>query len=76
MRNLLLIFALLPSLVFAQVDIIERSRTGSFNNMVVYTLCIDGYKFIVTTASNGRAITQAYETQDGKALPATCKNKS
>ena len=57
----------------AEARRIERTLT---KGEVIYTFCIDGYKFVLVRGNldgpESSSIVQFYEERDGKALPAKC----
>ena len=56
---------------FAEMRLIEEAEVGIHT---VFTICVDGYKFVVWKPYNkeGISMIQAYEERDGKSLPAKC----
>ena len=79
--GMIAIVLLFSSVVFAEIDLIERdtigySRDGSSNAFTIRTICVDGYKFVHTrdTGNNANSISmvQFYENQNGNAVPAKC----
>ena len=72
---------LLGSNAFAKEKDTGNAKTLSKNAMkgdyTARTICVDGYKFIVTNKHYDEgvsiSVTQMYEERDGKALPAKCK---
>ena len=87
MKKLLWILVLglfLTSNSFAEVELLE-SVTVKQNpikallggNFIVNTVCVDGYKFIMSKGGGGkmsssRTMIQFFEERDGKSLPARC----
>ena len=82
MRRIILI--IIASLVFCNIGFAEmrliestqinvNARAASF---VVNTLCIDGYKFVMSKGGGhgfgSRSMVQFYEEREGKSLPAKC----
>ena len=62
---------------FAEMRLIEEKKVkGKEYNNMIYTVCIDGYKFVFmrtgTMQGRAQAITQAFEERDGKSLPTKC----
>ena len=53
------------------------SKNALKGDYTARTICVDGYKFIVTNKDYDEgvsiSVTQMYEERDGKALPAKCK---
>ena len=82
MKKLLLTLVLgllLSGNTFAETKVIDRyhekSKNGKSNMFSIYTLCIDGYKFIYTyvfVKNPSTTMTQFFEERDGKSLPAKC----
>jgi len=53
--------------------VIEEERVKGKKDAYLYaTLCIDGYKFIMSQSESGKTMTQFFEERDGKSLPAKC----
>ena len=59
----------------------EKSKSGKSNMFSIYTLCIDGYKFITTQdymSSGSNALSTSVNTiqfmiaENGKMIPAKC----
>lgn len=86
---LLITFSLLFSgNVFAETKVLDRfhekSKNGKSNMFSIYTLCIDGYKFITTqdyayaghggsnAISTSVSTTQFMIAENGKMIPAKC----
>ena len=80
MRKIILIVIatlLLTNIGFAEMRLIEEKKVkGKEYNNMIYTVCIDGYKFVFmrtgTMQGRAQAITQAFEERDGKSLPKKC----
>ena len=91
MKKLLLTLVLgllLSGNTFAETKVIDRyhekSKNGKSNMFSIYTLCIDGYKFITTqdyayaghggsnAISTSVSTTQFMIAENGKMIPAKC----
>ena len=59
---------------FAEMRLIEDATVrGKYIGTYVSTLCVDGYKFVLSISTkNGRSFVQFFEERDGKSLPAKC----
>ena len=63
---------------FAEMRLIEEEkiRTGKEFNYIISTVCIDGYKFVMTAVTGGRSMVQFYENADESdhylIVPAKC----
>ena len=68
----IIVFGLLLSgNAYAEIKIIEEKDISS--DTTVRTLCIDGYKFIITSSNTGESIVQAYYRGGGnKPQPEKC----
>ena len=67
------------SLMFANIGLAEmrlieekRIESKEFVYFSVGKICVDGYKFVISTHNEGTSIVQAFEERDGKSLPAKC----
>jgi len=70
MKNLIILIVV-ASLAFSDSKLID---TANVMGTKIDTVCIDGYKFIITTGSTGVAIVQVYEARGGTkpARPIEC----
>ena len=66
----------IASLVFCNIGFAEIKRienTMLQRNLFMATVCVDGYKFVVSYNSSKIISTvQFFEERDGKSLPAKC----
>ena len=85
--GMIAIVLLISSVVLAGTGLLYETQVrGTDGNIkfAVRTICTDGYKFVVVRSVDirggratggitaGLAITQSYENQNGKAVPAKC----
>ena len=86
--GMIAIVLLFSSVVFGETtklsETIIKHNNGNDVVFAVRTICTDGYKFVVVRSLDkrgvpatggitaGLAITQSYENQNGKAVPAQC----
>lgn len=78
MRRIILITFI--SLMFTNIGFADRilshqPQVFSGYNDSLTTLCVDGYKFLVTTRTKkylAMSTVQFFEERDGKSLPAKC----
>ena len=74
MKKLLSIIVLgimLSGNVYAAIDLIEQKEI--YDDTTVSTLCIDGYKFVITSSNNGESIVQVFKSRGGKlSYPERC----
>ena len=71
-RIILIIFAsiMFASIGFAEITKIDKGKVKGYGwDISIYTVCVDGYKFVFT---NGGGPAQFYEERNGKSLPAKC----
>ena len=52
---------IMSSFVNAKITLIEIIK---INLNTISTVCIDGYKFVITSSKNGESIVQAYNMED------------
>ncbi len=58
------------NLSIAAINLIEKKK---IDNSEVKTVCIDGYKFVITSSSTGEAIVQVFKSRGGKlSYPLSC----
>ena len=62
---------------FAEMRLIEEEKIKAKEfNYIISTVCIDGYKFVMTAVSGGRSMVQFYEDADESdyylIVPAKC----
>ena len=73
-----IIVIVIASLVFGSIAFAEMKRIEDKEIRVAYytrmaTVCVDGYKFVVSyNSSQMISMVQAFEERDGKSLPAKC----
>ena len=61
---------LLSGNVYAAINLIEKKE---IDDTTVSTLCIDGYKFVITSSNNGESIVQVFKSRGGKlSYPERC----
>ena len=85
--GMIAIVLLFSSVVFAGTRLLNETKVEGEDGVLkfaVRTICTDGYKFVVVRSVDmrgkhvsggitaGLAITQSYENQNGKAVPARC----
>jgi len=74
-KIILIIFASLmfANIGFAEMRVIEEVKIrAEINNYIFATFCIDGYKFLLNTGEQGKAMTQFFERAGGVSLPTRC----
>jgi len=81
--GIIIIISLFSTLAYAGTRLIKRDLLAD-ESFAVRTICTDGYKFVVVRSLDkrgvpatggitaGLAITQSYENQNGKVVPAQC----
>lgn len=63
---------LLSGNVYSEIDLIEKKK---IDDTTVSTLCIDGFKYAMTSSNNGVSIVQVFKFRGQDSFPMTCKNK-
>ena len=60
---------------FAEMRLLKYESVGptdAGSYFPVAKICVDGYKFVISTHDEGTNMVQAFEERDGKSLPAKC----
>ena len=71
--GIIFISLMFANIGFAEMRVIE-SNYNYVSNIKISTLCVDGYKFVVSKQIkvNSISMVQAFEERGGKSLPTKC----
>ena len=71
----LVITVMITGSLYSQIVLLNKKEDAVVSTNL-YTVCVDGYKFVLTTRSRGEAVTDAlvqhFSIQDDKSLPTQC----
>ena len=60
--GIIFISLMFANIGFAEIRLIEDKVVKGYDSFYVATICVDGYKFVVTKGGQGRSIVQFYKT--------------
>jgi hypothetical protein len=58
---------------FAEIRLIEQKKIKTKDiHYMVSTICVDGYKFVISPGFKGKSMVQFFEERNEKSVPAKC----